>query len=278
LFIEREFLGRVTEQGHGAVEIRFRHFHTGEPIWMDYRVSNLRDERGEVLGWATISSDITARRRTEAALRTSLADKDTLLREVHHRVKNNLAVIGSLLYLQSTSVSDPAVLQVLQESQERVRSIALVHERLYRARDVAEVDFAEYVRELAAELHRNYSIAVPGAHPLFDLDEMTMDLDRAVLTGLILNESLSNALKHACPDRRPVDIRVTLRQTPGGFALSVIDNGVGLGAGTPPGSRRTLGMRLIHALAGQLGGRIEFLDATPGTEVRLVVEASHVPR
>jgi PAS domain S-box-containing protein len=183
-FIENEFLPRVIRDGHGTVEIRFRHFRTGYAIWMNYRVSNLRDERGQVLGWASISSDITARRRAEAALRASLDDKETLLREVHHRVKNNLAVIGSLLYLQSTYITDPVLQGMLQESQERVRSIALVHERLYRSRDVAEVDFAEYVRELSAELMRNHATDAATACVTFQLDPMVMDLDRAAYASV----------------------------------------------------------------------------------------------
>jgi PAS domain S-box-containing protein len=275
-FIENEFLPRVIRDGHGTVEIRFRHFRTGYAIWMNYRVSNLRDERGQVLGWASISSDITARRRAEAALRASLDDKETLLREVHHRVKNNLAVIGSLLYLQSTYITDPVLQGMLQESQERVRSIALVHERLYRSRDVAEVDFAEYVRELSAELMRNHATDAATACVTFQLDPMVMDLDRAVLAGLILNESISNALKHAFPDRRPGAIRVGLRATPGGFILSVADNGIGLPGDAASQPRKSLGMLLIHALASQLGGRVEFNDAHPGTEMRLVVEDAHV--
>jgi PAS domain S-box-containing protein len=275
-FIEHEFFPRVVRDGHGAVEIRFRHFRTGEAIWMNYRVSNLRDERGDILGWATISSDVTTRRQAEAALRVSLDEKETLLREVHHRVKNNLAVIGSLLYLQSTYITDPVLRRVLQESQERVRSMALVHERLYRSRDVAQVDFAEYVRELAAELSRNYATTAGSPTLTFDLSPMVMDLDRAALSGLVLNETISNALKHAFPDRRRATIRIGLRETPGGFVLSVADNGVGLPAGAAGRQSRSLGMRLMHALASQLDGRVEFHDANPGTEVRLVVEKPDV--
>ena len=275
-FVEQDFFPRVVRDGHGAVEIRFRHFRTGDAVWMNYRVSNLRDERGDILGWATISSDVTTRRQTEAALRTSLGEKETLLREVHHRVKNNLAVIGSLLYLQSTYITDPALRRVLQESQERVRSMALVHERLYQSRDVAQVDFAEYVRELAAELSRNYATAAGSTTLAFDVAHMVMDLDSAALSGLVLNECISNALKHAFPDGRRGTIRIGLRKTTGGFILSVADNGIGLPADVACRQTGSLGMRLMHALASQLDGRIEFHDADPGTEVRLVVEAPDV--
>jgi two-component sensor histidine kinase len=154
--------------------------------------------------------------------------------------------------------------------------MALVHERLYRSRDVAQVDFAEYVRELAAELARNYATTAGHTCLTFDLDPMVMDLDRAVLSGLILNESMSNALKHAFPDHRPGSISIRLRRTPDGFILSVADDGIGLPADVAGHQNRSLGMRLMHALASQLDGRVEFHDADPGTEVRLVVENLHV--
>jgi len=275
-FIEGEFFPRVVRDGHGATEIRFRHFRTGGALWMNCRVSNLRDEHGDILGWATISSDITAQRQAEAALRASLRDKETLLREVHHRVKNNLAVIGSLLYLQSTAVTDPALRRVLQESQERVHAIALVHERLYRSHDVAQVDLRDYVRELSTELLRNHMVHAIDVQLAFDLGPVGIDLDRAVLTGLILNESMSNALKHGFTGRRGGVIRVTLRHESAGFVLSVADNGVGLPSDAASQPRPPLGMRLMHALASQLNGRLEFNDVHPGTEVRLVVEDVNV--
>jgi PAS domain S-box-containing protein len=273
-FIEQDFLPRVLREGHGSVEIRFRRFDTGEAVWMDYRVSSLRDERGGIIGWATISRDITARRQADAALRASVDEKETLLREVHHRVKNNLAVIGSLFYLQSSYLTDPSLLRVLQESQERVRSMALVHERLYRSRGTAQVDLAEYIRELAAELLRNYTTSAIDARLVFDLVPTPLDLDRAVPCGLILNEIISNALRHAFPNRVAGTIRISLRACPEGFRLSVIDDGVGLPAEHISASR-SLGMLLMTLLATQLRGRIEFHAAHPGTEVRLVVGESH---
>jgi PAS domain S-box-containing protein len=275
-FIEREFLPRVIREGHGAAEIRFRHFLTGEALWMNYRVSSLRDERGEILGWATISSDITAHRQAQEALRASLRDKETLLREVHHRVKNNLAVIGSLLYLQSNAIADPSLRSVLQESQERVRSIALVHERLYRSHDVAQVDFAAYVRELSAELVRNHITDATDIRLTFELDTVAIDLDRAVLAGLILNEAITNALKHAFAGVREGVIRVGLVRDGSGFVLRVADDGVGLPADVALQSRPSLGMRLMHALASQLGGRLEFHAAHPGTEVVLATKDADV--
>jgi two-component sensor histidine kinase len=242
---------------------------------MDFRLSSLRDERGDIIGWATISAEITARRQAEADLRASIEEKETLLREVHHRVKNNLAVIGSLLYLQSTRVTDSTLLRVLQESQDRVRSMALVHERLYRARDMSQVDFAGYIRELAAELLRNYATASTTVGLAFDLGSMVMDLDRAIPSGLILNEIISNALKHAFPDRPAGTIRLTLRPYVNGFRLSVADDGVGLPSGHRVDTSRSLGMLMMQALAKQLRGRIEFDDAHPGTEVTLIVEDMH---
>ena len=142
--------------------------------------------------------DSTERRRATEALRSSLKDKELLLQEIHHRVKNNLAVIGSILYLQSSTTEDSKLLRVLQECQERIRSMSLVHERLYRNGDLGQLDFAEYVEELTHQLARNNLLIKQKISLDFQLENIPLELRQAVPCGLILNELLTNAFQHGC--------------------------------------------------------------------------------
>ncbi|MBN1656819.1 MAG: GAF domain-containing protein [Anaerolineae bacterium] len=215
--------------------------------------------------------ELVERRRAEEQLKASLAEKEVLLKEVHHRVKNNLQVISSLLYFQARTVTDPAVLAMLQESQLRVRSMALVHEQLYATTDLAQIDAAEYVRTLAGYLFRAYG-AGDGAHGeagqirfRVNTDTVVLGVDEAVPCGLLLHELISNALKHAFPDGRSGEVLVALRALPDGdVCLSVADNGIGLPPDmdlelgeTAARTTRGLGLRLIQHLAQQLDGIIE---------------------
>jgi PAS domain S-box-containing protein len=221
--------------------------------------------------------DITERKMTAERLMNSLREKEVMLREIHHRVKNNLAVIGSLFYLQSTTTQDEQALRVLKECQERVRSMALVHERLYRSEDLASVDFGEYAEELANQLLRNSAPAAATIRLRLDLDNVPLGIDRAIPCGLILTELISNALKHAFPDGRSGEIRVALRRIDSdGLVLSVADDGVGLPDEVTLQTRRSLGMRLVESLARQVDGELERIRRDPGTEMRLTLEASNV--
>ncbi|MDP3000291.1 MAG: sensor histidine kinase [Bryobacterales bacterium] len=179
-----------------------------------------------------------------------------LLREIHHRVKNNLQVISSLLSLQSNKVTDPATRALLQASQNRVRAMAMVHETLYRSHDLSAVDCAEYLRALAGPLYQSYGLE-PGAVQLRILAPagMRISLETATPFGLIVNELISNALKHAFPGGRRGEIEVRLEPLgEGRFRLQVSDNGVGFAPDRDPRHSGTLGLRLVQALAEQLDG------------------------
>ena len=221
--------------------------------------------------------DISERIHAAQRLMNSLKEKEVLLKEVHHRVKNNLAVIGSLFYLQSTTTRDEETLRILQDCQDRVRSMALVHERLYRSEDLASVDFAEYTEELASHLFRNSALSPHTIGLKIDFEKIPLEIDQAIPCGLILTELISNALKHAFPNGRSGEIRVSLKRVGNeGVVLTVADNGVGLPEEPDLQDQRSLGMRLIYSLANQLDAKIEFLRREPGTEARLILEVSHV--
>ena len=238
--------------------------------------------------------EIVKRKEAEARMRASLEEKEVLLKEIHHRVKNNLQVVSSLLYLQSESVSDTEVLDVLTESQNRIRSMALVHERLYRTEDLARIDFPEYIRDLAAYLVSSYNVDAPLVSLRLDADEIVLDVDRAIPCGLIINELVSNSLKHAfsprpaaLPDGASVtgqeaegsqigaansdgnEIFIELRaEQDGQLRLLVGDNGAGLPENMDWRDTQSLGLLLVNNLVRQLRGAIE-LSRHDGTQFEI---------
>lgn len=223
------------------------------------------------LGFAAIIRDISERIAAQAE-KLEAVRREVLLKEIHHRVKNNLAVIGSLFFLQSTYTQDPQTLRILQECQDRVRSMALIHERLYRSGDLSTVDFAEYTKDLVGQLFQIYVLTPDNIRLQLDLGKVELDIDRALPLGLILNELVSNSLKHAFVDGRNGTLHIFLREEQqDGLSLAIIDDGVGLPPDETLQDQRSLGMRLIHSLTIQLNGRIEFIRRNPGTEARLTL-------
>jgi two-component sensor histidine kinase len=213
--------------------------------------------------------EVTERARVEEQIKASLKEKEALLQEIHHRVKNNLQVISSLLHLQSSQTADKQILGILRESESRVRSMALVHEALYRSPDLARVDFAEYIDHLTTDLFRSYGVNAQDITLKIDVQDVALDIDTAIPCGLIINELVSNALKHAFPDGRKGEVRVDF-QADGGdrLVLAVSDDGVGLLEDTDLQLTGTLGLQLVSTLTRQLGGDVE-LDGSSGTAVRI---------
>ena len=247
----------------------------GEQFPIEISLSPLHTEDGLLVSSAI--RDITDRKRVEAKLRTSLEEKETLLKEVHHRVKNNLAVIASTFYLQSTYVDDPQVVEMLQNCQDRVRSMALVHERLYHSGNFAAVDFAEYTRELCSELLTTYTVGSEQVQLDINIEQVRVGLNQAIPCALILNELVSNSLKHAFPRGAPGKLSIAIQSaSQGKFQLTVRDNGVGM----PPDrsvasvTGGTFGMRLVDTLTRQVDGKLEFLPGNPGTIATLSFSAN----
>jgi PAS domain S-box-containing protein len=220
--------------------------------------------------------EIAHRVRAEGELKQSLREKEALLQEIHHRVKNNLQVICSLLNLQSGSTTDPESFQMLRESQDRVRSMALIHEKLYRSQDLAKVNFGSYLRDLTNHLMRSYRTESNGIQLKITADDVPLSIDKAVPCGLITNELISNALKHAFPAGPNGEIHVSLRSEPDQrLVLSIADNGVGLPADYDVDSAETLGLQLIQVLAGQIDGKARLhSEEGKGTEATITFTAS----
>jgi two-component sensor histidine kinase len=211
-----------------------------------------------------------------ATLRASEERKEALLREVHHRVKNNLAVICSLFYLQSLHTKDEETVQIFRDMENRVHSMALVHESLYGSENLARIDFAEYAQALAKDILSSHGS--PGAPVLLksDLEPIIMSADLAVPCGLILNELISNAFKHGFPDGMGGEIRLTLRNGPDGkCSLSVEDSGVGIPADLDVNTSKSLGLRLVRSLTQQIRGSFELVRIDSGTQARLQFKVNH---
>jgi two-component sensor histidine kinase len=207
--------------------------------------------------YADVRQENSERKRAEEQLQASLEEKEALLKEVHHRVKNNLQLISSLLSLQAARIAEPAVAELFAESRNRVRSMALVHENLYRAGNFARISMATHIQNLCAHLTRAYGMNSRCVELIIRIGDVQLDLDRAVPCGLIVNELVSNALKHAFPDGRAGRLRIELQ--PFGdkqLVLVVGDDGVGLPPDLDCHRADSLGLQLVDDLTQQLHGNI----------------------
>ncbi len=257
-------------------EYSLRRKDTGEAWVGSYSFSPIRDRDGEIVGSVVVGRDVTelkqaeeALRKNEERLRASLDEKEVLLKEIHHRVKNNMQVISSLVSLQAGEVQDGAVRDILQEVSHRVRSMALVHEKLYQSSDLAGIEFGEYVESLLRYLWRAHGNSSSDIRLTMDLEPVSLPVNMAVPCGLILNELFSNALKHAFSGRAEGEVAVSLhRDGQGEVRLSVRDNGTGLPAGFDWQQARSLGLRLVQMLTGQLHAALEVVSGE-GTEFTL---------
>ncbi|MGA2345633.1 MAG: histidine kinase dimerization/phosphoacceptor domain -containing protein [Candidatus Sulfotelmatobacter sp.] len=271
--------------GNGQVwrgEIRNR-AKDGSVYWVAATIVPFLDHEGQPRQYMAIRTDITERKRVEQEredllvrlkassaeleqrvnertfeLSATLNERGVLLQEVHHRVKNNLQVISSLMNLQLRSIKDPPTRDALQEAQSRVKAISLIHEMLYQSSDYANVPFSEYARKLAANVFDVVGVA-PGCVSLdLAIDDVALAVNKAIPCGLILNELITNALKHGFPNGRRGTVRVALSEVSAGkMQLSVADDGVGIPAGLDIRQTKSLGMHLVHTLAEQLGAELE---------------------
>ncbi len=217
-------------------------------------------KRGQaVFGVVVFCKDITEFKQAQQTIRASLEEKEALLKEIHHRVKNNLQIISSLLSLQSNKIDNSVVQDALLDTQNRLLSMALIHESLYVSGNFASVDFAAYLKQLCRKLCRTL-VDQPGKIQLhLDLAPVHLGIDQAIPCGLIVNELVSNAFKHGFPDERSGEVRIELVAPNDGreCSLRVTDNGVGLPPDFDPKNPTSLGLELVSVLVGQIGGQLE---------------------
>jgi len=243
----------------------------GVERYYDMQVDPLLDQSQRIVGVTCAAIEITERKRAEEQIKVQLAEKEVMLREIHHRVKNNLQVISSLVSLQADTLTDERMRGVFGDVRDRVRAMALVHEKLYQAGDLAQLNFADYTASLLQYLWRSHGALAEKVRLNLAVEAVVLPIEAAVPCGLILNELAGNALKHAFPDGRAGEVTVGLEldTVTGAVCLLVHDTGVGLPADQDWRQSRSLGLRLVQILAGQLHGTVE-TGTGPGAEFRVV--------
>ncbi len=289
-----------------AMTDRFRWIaKDGSVVWMEAQTNCICDSEGNVIGLRGVNIDITEQMKFEQELSASLKEKEILLKEIHHRVKNNMQVISSLLSLQSKTIPDKHTQEIFDESRNRIRSMALIHEKLYRSKDLFNIDFESYVRDLLNNLMISYDLKGRSIETKVDIQDISFDINSAISLGLIINELASNAYKHAFPDRTSGEILVSIHRdviptgpkvtptgsknipndfnvipteakdligrrvfTPSAYELIIKDNGVGLPEGDYHKSD-SLGLQLVETLIEQLDGTLEMISSH-GTTVRVI--------
>ena len=233
--------------------------------------SNPIIEKGEVKGGVVTFTDITKRKKSEKMIEDSLKEKDVLLREIHHRVKNNMQIISSLLNLQSSYFQDSEAVNVFKESQNRIRSMALIHEKLYQTGNLAGVKLGDYVQDLATHLMSSYSLDSNKIKLITDIENVSLGIDTAISLGLIVNELLSNAFKYAFPYDASGEIRLSYKPSDENNSILIIsDNGIGFPENIDFKQTESLGLQLVNTLVEQLEGNIE-LFRNGGTEFKIIL-------
>jgi two-component sensor histidine kinase len=236
----------------------------GSRVAIELSMANLVLD-GHIIGRVGVARDITDRQYAEEQIRASLQEKEVLLKEIHHRVKNNLQIISSLLNLQSKYINDPSAHQMFIDSQNRVKSMALIHEILFRSRDITRIDFAEYIKTISVQIFRSYGAYSKKIGLEVQVKDIMLDVDTAIPCGLIVTELVSNSLKHAFVDGREGSINISLFTSDScTLTLIVKDNGIGLSRDIDLQNADSLGLKLVRALVNQLAGQIE-VDSTFGT-------------
>ncbi|MBY0526828.1 MAG: response regulator [Gemmataceae bacterium] len=246
-----------------AIRYAIEHKRTEEALrQMQEELERRVQERTAELGRANqgLQAEVGERKRAEEQIKASLHEKEVLLREIHHRVKNNLQVICSLLTLQSRYIKDPQALEMFKETQGRVKSMAVIHQKLYQAKDLARINFAQHIQDLATSILRTYATGASVALKT-EVEDVVLGIDTVIPCTLIIHELLTNCLKYAFPDGRRGEIRIALQEEKDRrYRLTVRDNGIGLPKGLDYRNAPSLGLQLVIALTDQLEGTLQMVQ------------------
>ncbi|OYE04157.1 hypothetical protein CDG79_14815 [Nostoc sp. 'Peltigera membranacea cyanobiont' 232] len=213
------------------------------------------------------------RKQAEEQIKASLQEKEVLLKEIHHRVKNNLQIISSLLNLQAEYLKDNQALEIFKDSQNRIESMALIHEKLYQSQDLARINFADYIQDLVTNLFYSYNVNSSAITLKMNVEEVFLVIDAAIPCGLMINELISNSLKYAFPQREPGEISIDFCSIEANlFLLTISDNGVGFAHDFDFQATESLGLRLVKGLTHQLQGNIDFINDN-GVKYKIIFPA-----
>ncbi|MBI5460502.1 PAS domain S-box protein [Methanobacterium sp.] len=241
---------------------------TGGYSWIESQMVPLEKE-GKLTSILVIATDITERKIATDQLKSSLMEKEVLLKEIHHRVKNNMQIISSLLNLQTHHVHDDKIaVDVLKESQNRVKSMAMIHEKLYQSKDFTNIQFDDYIERLISELFYSYNIRKDRVKPSIEVEEVRLNIETAVPCGLIISELVSNCLKHAFPEGEG-ELNLSLKIVDDKYELIISDNGIGFPKELNFENTESLGLQLVNSLVKQIDGNIK-LDKSHGTKFTII--------
>jgi len=244
--------------------------------WVYGRGDLIFDQTGSPVRMVGTIQDITGRKLAEQELQGSLKEKEILLQEIHHRVKNNMAIITSLLELQSMAITDDVVKQVFRESRQRIKSIALVHEKLYKTRDFKHISIRDYIDELVCDLSEAYGYDNGKLLIEQDIQDISLNLSILIPFGLIINEVITNSLMHAFENVEDPKVDISFRSNDMNLAtLTVSDNGLGLPDKGNLSARKTVGLQVVNALVGQIYGQIK-MESGAGTRVTVTFPVNKV--
>jgi|GEM_PF-513437 len=258
----------LVEEKSSYLEFRYTNGNDKEG-WVSFLVNPLI-ENGVFTGITGIAQDITQRKQVEKKIADSLKEKETLLKEVHHRVKNNMQIIYSLLNLQSGSIEDQSVLNIVKESQNRIRIMALLHEKLYQSKEISYIDLPGYIKEIIKNVVSSYILDMDKIKVDVDIDEFEVSIDAAISIGLIINELISNAVKYAFPAGRKGRVRFLLKKNDNASHKMIIsDNGVGFPSSINFKNTSSLGLQLVNTLVNQIEGSIQ-MNNSEGTEFIII--------
>lgn len=236
----------------------------GTHRWASSTLTPIINELGDMQSIVVIDTDITLRKEMEEQIRAALEEKGVLLREIHHRVKNNLQIIISLFNLQTSYVQDAAAYKALKEGQDRIKSMALIHERFYQSDGLSRLEFGDYIKRLTENLYQSFRVTKERIALEVQAEAIALDIDTAVPCGLIINEIVSNALKHAFPEDKKGKITISVTgQDNETYCLVISDNGVGFPEGFDADAADSLGIQLVQALTDQLEGTLK-IDTIAG--------------
>ncbi len=262
-------LDRALDKG-SAEDERWMLRADGRRIWCRWITNAIYDDAGRIRGFVKVLGDETDRRRAHEQIRSSLREKEALLQEIHHRVKNNLQVVISLLNLQAGYITDEQARIALEETTNRLYSIAEIHEMLYSSEEFARVDFSEYLERLAAQLFALYGTPADRVRLHVERTNLPLPIRQAIPCGLIANELLMNALKYAFPGNRSGTIAISCNNGLNNHCvLRIADDGVGLPPEVNWRQAQSMGLRLVRVLADQLGGTLELEPTNVGVSFRV---------
>ncbi|HWQ20277.1 MAG TPA: histidine kinase dimerization/phosphoacceptor domain -containing protein, partial [Methanotrichaceae archaeon] len=244
----------------------------GEVVWIEDYAEPTESGAGEPVSFYGVMLDITERKHADEMIAASLQEKEVLLREVHHRVKNNLQVTSSLLSLESRYITDKQALVAFKDCRNRIRSMALVHEKLHMRTNPSKVNFAEYTRDLIKQLLTSYGVLGGAVRCRLDLEDLLLDIEKAIPCGLIINELFTNCIKYAFDGSKCGEINISLKAVDGTVKLTISDNGKGLPQNIDVKNSKSLGLILVHSLVKQLRGRID-ISTDMGTRFSLTFDA-----